>query len=792
MSAPSLVLTLNHAQRRIERDRIATLVSGFFEPDLVSAKPLRGWDAEWGTRDGNDDLQTWVDPITGRLMLTPAPLLKAWETTGSGIYARLGKSAFTFNDSSAWVEDAKNGSASKFLVLKDAAAGSADRSAVSTTTWPKNRPFYIAWFSSNWGDDKSVVIEFGYNSSASDAAGVCFKVRGGGTVEVWKDGRIVGEGSLVGKNQTAGQQTAGRFVSVMLFPCPQREVVLVSNLGGGFTHAFEDIDDSEVDPTITEATKFWFRVPDGKAEVEVAPIRFPASGYRAGIVTRSTVAPPAGEDPAFTRFYSEPGYGTVSVAASVVEEGDATVPFVPDGTVTDYRTRLDLTGDNEATPYCMGVMAEWPTQTELTDDSEETELQNYSLEATLDVPEHPSGVRASVVLKSPDEIDPGGSLGLKERANVPMLLEFDEITAVDGVTEPPEYVLTHQDETDRVRIAVRDRWKLLEQYRFSDPMPLDGLTLKEAFEIVATSAGFDLSELDIEDDSFNLPSAQGAGSRGDWNVLVEAGDTAAEWLERLRDTYAGTWFLGIVPTETGPVLRFRSPEDLDPEPVATVYVSDEDAVADGVTEEGWRYVARGFTERSLEPEANDVWVSGFDPKTRRPIVVHYPDTDSQDVTLAPSVRPANWLGEVRKYGYQEPALTTEDAVVRAAELLYKRLTPVRRLCEIECELLFKESGVPVWRGDVVTIYGRGDWRVVAMSVRFVQEPNDSVSFWREARYVLEKIEEETAQGAAGRLTGSSLFEMVKAHETVTVSKTVLMSKFPMPTLLLPIHTRTLP
>ena len=758
---------LDSAQDRLASDRIAALVSGLYEPDKRLREPIEGWHPRWGTQDGNGDLTTWVDPITAKLMLRPAPLSRYWDTLNTGIYARLMKSGFTFNDATKWEEQDKSGAAFvHFMCLTDEAEVTANRSAVSTTTWPKNRPFFLRWWSENWGDEKSIQIDCGWNTTASNAAGVSLRFWGSGKVEVWKDGYLVGEGSLLNKDDKQEKQQAKQFVSVMLIPIPQRELLIVSNQGGGFSHTFVDIDEGAVDPIITTASPFWFYFPAGKAELEIAPIRFPTLGYRASVVQVLSRPPGAGQVPVHTAFWSLPGYGTQSISAqSLVQENDATTVWTPSGRDRKCRIRVDLEGDGESTPYLSGSLAEFEGEISSTDDSESVVLDQYILSAKMEVPEDPGGFRLSLVLNSPEEIDPGFANKLDSLSNRPLTVKFGELDFKNLFTDPPKLDEAVGDSARRLEITCRDRWKSFELYVFREKLPFDGLPLDDAFLKLARTMGVHASSVVVEDSGLTLPI--GGGSVGDWNVLADVGDRGDEWLSRFKENYAGTWFLGMQPTVTGEELWFRSPDDLGELSSMTLYLDRTDADTEEPTltaDERTLLLINKFHEATVDPEANDLFVVGMNPRTRLPIVLHNADAPAKDPTLSPSLRPDNWVGESLGYSWVNPYLTTEAICQNCLDLLYQRLTPRRFMAEWDSDLLIDpNTDFPVWKGDVVTIFGRGDYRITTLSVEISREIADDISqIHRRCHYTAEKIVDGTAKGCGHSNAGTTLDAIISS------------------------------
>lgn len=770
--AELLSLVLNHAQRRIAFDRLSTRVSGAYTVGVQADRPLDGWDPRWGSVDANGELLTFVDPITKTLMLKPAPMLSAYRSTTSGIYTRLAKSDFTLANASKWANHTRYGISGDYWLH---GVGLTNEGGVSTTSYAQNRGFYVSMLVYDAALDRTRV-EVGWNSSPSGAAGVSLRLFSDGDIEIWKDGIRRASGN-VGAKDSGSQAASGRDVGFYLIPCRKRELLVLSTLGGGLSFPFEEIGEDAVDPAITAATNFWFYIPgtNRTATLQISPLQYPATAYRAAIPTRFLEAPGAGEVAEVDAYWSGPGTGSQSVDGSFVQEDDATALFVPDGSLRDCRLRVDLTGDGTTTPFVYGGKGGYPPISNLTNDSEEFDFTVYVLRCTLNVPESPSGVSMSIEARSPDEIDPDQASQFLRVGNRPIKASIGSTMILDGVAESaPRWSEGISDEVRRVEIEVRDRWKLLENHRFSDETPLDGMTLKAAFEWVATSAGLDIGELDIEDTGYVLPIIDGAGSRNDWIVKIRVGDTAASWIERLHNDFAATWFLGFVPTTSGIVLRFRSPEDLGDVPVATIYETSDEAIAAGYdTPETYKHVFRSYSERTLEPEANDVWVATVDHRTMLPISAHKADYDSQDPTLAPSLQPENWLGERRKYVWRDDALGTVEAAQAACELLFDRLTPVRVLAEWESEAILTIDGIPAWRGDVVTLEGRGDFRIVTLSIDFQLEYEDGAGVvwtWRNTRYVGELIQDVGSKGCGHSLPGTSLEEMRAAHELRLLSK----------------------
>jgi hypothetical protein len=254
---------------------------------------------------------------------------------------------------------------------------------------------------------------------------------------------------------------------------------------------------------------------------------------------------------------------------------------------------------------------------------------------------------------------------------------------------------------------------MLLDYQFREPYVFDGLDFVEAIERLLYRGAFDPTEIDIEDPSLTLDSNARAAS-GEFALVAQPGDSAAQWIEKIFEIYAPNWFYGIVPNGTGTKFMAKSPTGLGTTVSVVLWPTVEEAIAQLVTEglateEATKFAAhrvyQGFTEARLEPEANEIRVTGINPKTRQPIQAFKRDTASQDPTTLPSARPANWLGFVRKYGYIEPKITSQTVLENCVELLYERLTPQRRLVSFETSQLIRlsASGAFLWKPMRVTL-----------------------------------------------------------------------------------------
>lgn len=809
---------LDGPQRRIRTDRLGTTVNGE-DFDVLRSQNV------------------FIEPVGQSVMLLPAPLSAAWNTNGTGDNARLQKSSYILT-SDKWREESVDFVGDYYLLGADP-SGNPGEAVVTTASQPVNGSMYLRWFAANSSAQDWVQLECGYGAlgGGPESYAISLRVYASGKVEVWRYGVQVGQVNISGSNTP--QQNANTFTDMLIIPgYRRRELLILSNRGHGGSILLDDVDPLELEPVVVPSAPFWWEVPEGLAKVQCAPVKFASSGYICGIPSyfREPVASDASAGYDFVS--ADLNGGTVD--GYMVEANNVATTFVPDDVKRTARVRVNLTGTGTRSPQLYGAHLEFlgvyvDTPNAMTDISHRTTRMSMS------ITDSPADSRVDLTLMSPNELRAQGITNLTTVSNRPFELHLylsglepngdpgpvlEGITPVfSGRTDPARVTHANSDRGTRVEVEVRDGWKALENYRFSERVPLDGMTLKQAFLFLLDCAGFSEEYTLIDDIDFELPRS----STQEWAVLIEVGDTAADWLLRLHENYCATWFMGFRPTATvwsadlgawtEPTFKFvlrddnpRTDADAElwcnvedwmvnagdpPEHPGEEATPEELEEYEAALEEYENLVARMRREvparvyrslrtERLEPEANDIWVTGLDMVTRRPIQAHRADHDSQDPTAPAHLRPTNWLGEVRKYGLYDPSITTQAALERATSILYDRLTPTRVIGEFTSDFLVRENGIPIWRGDVVKLHGTGGddetehdgfslWRVKSVYVQFEREPTTGKLEWHPARYVVEKmqkVDETTWRDTASSLSGSSLAEVVDAHRMRGVTKSV--------------------
>lgn len=760
MAVPSpLVVRIDGVQRRVVRDG---------QRVLCEADSESGSDFEAYTAGPNNS--SWIEPSRGDLLIRPAPMMPGWTTSSTGIYARTRKSAWTFNGSGStfWTEwEGETVSGDWWLSLEAGKIADEDdqRFFELGSALASDRGVWLGWF--NVAGDKGdwVALECGWGGaglpsggSRGETAPVSLRFYASGRVEVYRHGSLVKIGSIGNARQDSGDggaPVAEQSVGAIVMPWRERELLVYgATTGEGFSVVFEDIAEGSADPIVGSA-KFWMFAPFGRALLQFAPLSFPSSGVAWSKLLRFPDAPqadPAGDVPvpATSAYWTGPGTAGVELT-------------MPDGTTTfstlttDCRLKFTLTASAGAySPAVFAGYAAYPVELGDTDGADEFDLTPYLASVELEAPEEPESVSLLLRVRKPDDVVSAGGPDFEAHSGRPVTIEFDGDVWFEGVTEPAERTFGTVADQDEIEVRVRDKWVLLERTMLRSPMVLDGLTLAEAFEALLDEAGVEDTSLDAQAGDFTI---QTHGAKLVW--VVEAGETIAEAILRLHEQYCPLWVMGFRPKDGGGTEFFLyDPRTIGGTATETLYSTvdaAETALSDAELAPFRTY--RRYQHGSIAPEANEIHVMGWDPRTDRPILVQLRDEESADPTLARDSRPGNWLGATVRYALVEPRIRDRETAERCARLLYDRLTPVRFVGEWESDLAtFGVGERPLWRGGLMELDGVGVFRIASFSFESLLEEQDDAVGIRRARYVGEFVPADgVAEGAWGAFVDESPF-----------------------------------
>lgn len=693
----------------------------------------------------------FVDPITLTAMLRPLALTSEWFTTTAGNYARTTAAGYELADGSPlpagdWIENHRFGLAGNVFLESRAypSAAGVPYPVYTQATWPQNQPFVLTWYVPAGAQLADTALEFGWGDVGS-AGSVSGRVTSSGNAEVYKRGDgdavpvkvaeySVGAGAEVRRGAaTANGQgaptkkpgdVAGRLFTLYVIPCRRRELLVFSSAGGGFSHVFADLDPAAVG-TITPAGRFWWKVPRGKASVQLAPMRFALAGPLRGVMSKLREAPESGATVTQAVQWDTPGYGGATAVTTDL------LPAVPDGARTEFAVGAELTGDGTNTPFLYAAFFEIAPRVVSTPAGVTADVSASVTQLSLTVGEEAPGVSGSLLFKrdaergdpAADPPVPPAAPDLASRSNRPVEVRLGTAAGKPlffGVNRRPSLVQGATKEGGgsghRLACELRDLWAQLEAATYEEEgPPFDGTPLTDAVKLLLRHGGIPMAEWDVEASAFGL-NAVSAASRGEYSFRPRVGDTVAQWLLRLHRDFAPNWFMGFYPSADGPRFRFRSEAGMGVTPKAEIW-GDRDRGAPTEEERAARRACRAFREEVVAPEATRVAVYGFDPRLNRRYVAIKKNTAAEN-PAAPGGE--GWVGEVRPVGLVEPRLTSAEMVIRACDQLFDRLTPALRIGEWRSPLLLDAAGLPLWKGDVVRIRHEGhqrggDYRILSFA-----------------------------------------------------------------------------
>ena len=291
---------------------------------------------------------------------------KRFWTSNSGVYAKPALADLTF--STTFREFTRFPSAGSYWQTSTANAW------IKTATLAKNRGVFLGWHNYTAGDE-FLQYTCGWGTTTDTTNGVVLEVYSKGKIKVYKDGLIVKTIHL--------SFTADDLNWFMLIPARKRELFIILNGIGGEVILFTDISETDADPTITPAQKFWVKNATGSLDVQVAPLKFQTSGDIITPVTSFSHAPDAAAvaetwaNPAIFggttayHIYGAPAYaGTFTLTASLRNEDNSGV-FVQNSTNTKCRLKIAFSaGDGIYSPFIYGISTAFKSEFINTDNSE--------------------------------------------------------------------------------------------------------------------------------------------------------------------------------------------------------------------------------------------------------------------------------------------------------------------------------------------------------------------------------------------------------------------------------------
>ena len=470
MSALSILV--DTSQPRLLADGLSTLVAG------------RDWDTASVS-------STWIDPITNTLMLEPNAINAGYTNSTSGVYSKYSQSDFTLTPSSGYVASNGVDQGGPFIQLQG--ANSAGVKGIGPVK-PVNQPMVIEYFNDAGTPSTIGICECGWSNTGDGSVGVSLRFYNDGRAEVWKTGVKQATYNMSGGydyfNPLTGQvgkKPSNGYTRLMLIPCRDRELLVVSSEGAGFSHVFDDLPEAVTGQTITNNAAFWYRTPPPHTSiVRIARLQYTASSGTILGKPSGWRATPSGSQ--HTQCFQALTQAALNLAAVSTQTPAANPLSIPN----PIQIKLTLTrgSTTSISPFVYGARA-WYDPTTANTASVNTDALPFALSGSLDVPDNIGGTRFHVQFHSPAAMATAGIPGIAKQCNRPYLVSDQSGTILTGVGEAPHFTDSHGftdaglDSNQDIDVSIRDIWKFVEEFVFEDPIPLDGLSLEDAYsEIV--------------------------------------------------------------------------------------------------------------------------------------------------------------------------------------------------------------------------------------------------------------------------------------------------------------------
>jgi hypothetical protein len=733
MPRPEFDITVDGAQWRQSKDRIGFSAAGL----------------DFNT--GSFFSDSWIDPLTLTLFLSPRPIYQAFFTSNTAPYDKYSKTDYGLG--ATWKETDLTGvGGSRYLQGPTSALGTA---VTTTATLAKNTGMYLGFFAYSDGSDY-ILAEFGYAATGSVTSNTAFRLYSSGNLEVWRAGVKIAEGNVSGSE--GGTTVQNKLIHLMIIPCRRREILVVSSEGNGVRAIMPDILETDTNPTITEATNFWVRMYKNFV-FQSAPLKYATSGYACSQVYNLAEAPAIGAvqetftNPSWAsgvgRVYGDQSYrtGNTDAVVSSLTQTDGTTAFVANGVLDSLRVKAAMTGDGLSSPVVYGILGGYKALSANTDATESASINDKWQRLSFEVPET-GGSSFTMDIMNPSATS---IVGLYTHANKPNLVKLGTTFVHNGITEPVQFTRGSVTANDRVSIKSNGQiTQLLKDYMFRERFIFDGIPISHAtndcvIKRLVELVGGSSSDLDLE--TATVTAGEIAPAKcGDFSEVADIGENAWSYLSRVMQDYLGGWWYGEYPGASAVKFTTKSPTTINAAASRyTYYTTIADAISIGgkTSDEAWRFVYRQFRWNYINPEANEIVVTGYDPRIQLPVQAVKRASTSIDPTVKPSLRPTNWVGGTTRLGLINKGLSSQTNVNAAANLLYDRCSPARTITEIVVELPVRSdaTGFPIWVSDKITLDGVGDFIVSSISGAVEKDP-DGVSdqwMWRPVTLILSNI-----------------------------------------------------
>ena len=190
-------------------------------------------------------------------------------------------------------------------------------------------------------------------------------------------------------------------------------------------------------------------------------------------------------------------------------------------------------------------------------------------------------------------------------------------------------------------------------------------------------------------------------SQGQYNFVLNLGDTAGGFIEQIRNDYAqnftfyarGDWQFQQIDQsgfDNFTQFKFKDIDLISPDAKKLdLYLNDveADSVGNIPVMQSYKRTIRSLRKVYEAPEANRIMIVGLDKTNGNRIEKIIDNISSQNPSTPPNQRADNWLGDVYPFVFINERLNTATDVNQAATQFYNRIATGREIIEFDSDLL---------------------------------------------------------------------------------------------------------
>lgn len=632
-----------------------------------------------------------LDQFTGVLMCKPIQMQDDWETLGT--VTRYPLSEWT-GDTTHWDDVLTSGGLGNGILNAYNEAGKITTSA----TFELNTSFLVSFHCCGSVNDRAtgIELEFGQWKLALSTSGDATLSRGG--IDRFHD--IISD------------PIPDTFVELLIMPYVNNSLLIrrINGYNSGMLVAMSSQDMSEIatiPPSIITSAKFSV-TPKSVAikQFSLTELTYDTGAdYELIGPVLDMIRPPSAAQTFVSTDDGLTNYGG-GVAVALWNEASDT-PFAADGSIHKYRPVFILTPLANKTPMTRGLTFGFKAENRsaLTDPAD-VSLDVRSIEINVD--KECSQTEATIEIRNPD------SYGLFGACSRLCTIYMDGNQILKGIlAEPPVYTYTEQGD-EYYTLRVQSFYRYMQTASIINETNLAGMIHTDAMAWVCYLSTLAYNDVVFDVSTGTLPVTQSADGQISTDWTIKPFDSGEVWVKKL--TSETGWVLTDGISGGVYVLKYADPLAFDSTSKHTYYMNS-------AYETGDNQRIHSYSAYSLEPEANEFHLMFCNEAGEVCDAVYY-DSASANGSLGVGSRPSNWLGFVKRGGFdigQHTEAEGQALALRIGAEVARRVDMIRITADWPSYL---------WVNDVITIRDEdanvtNNYRIQTMSIKSISEIYDN-------------------------------------------------------------------